>query len=129
MEAEPTWTFLRRSNGDVDNRLLPDGEAASILLGEPEASRGGDVRSTRSCLGDGITPFVASRVAPSVSYKKIASCWRFRRKHRVWRAATPETRGRLRAPAQQTGRSRSGRTVGYSVKSSVGWRAGRCTDE
>ena len=48
------WIFLRRSNGD-DNRLLPEGEAAALLLGEPEASRGVDVRSTRSCLGDGIT--------------------------------------------------------------------------
>ena len=110
MEAEPTWTFLRRSNGDVDNRLLPDGEAASILLGEPEASRGVDVRSTRSCLGDGITPFVASRVAPSVSYKKIASCWRFRRKHRVWRAATPETRDTcVRPPNKPAARGPGGR--------------------
>jgi hypothetical protein len=72
VEAEPTWTFLRRSNGDVDNRLLPDGEAASLLLGEPEASRGVDVRSTRSCLGDGITPFVASRALSQLQKSRRA---------------------------------------------------------
>ena len=103
MEAEPTWTFLRRSNGDVDNRLLPDGEAASILLGEPEASRGVDVRSTRSCLGDGITPFVASRVAPSVSYKKIASCWRFRRETQSVASSHPRN-ARTPACARPTNR-------------------------
>ena len=76
-EGELTWIFLRRSNGDD---LLPEGEAASPLLGEPGASLGADVRSTSSCLGDGITAPLRAGAPPDLEHARLlhtlASCWR-----------------------------------------------------